>query len=601
MTDDYVIKVKEGLFTARLQSAGVSEQRSSLLSSPRRCLDVLQQGDTSWDTLIALCMHIYGDLAGRQSSEIDWQAEAIGPVLDAVDQTMFSPPTFVGEYGPREVPFDSELSCHVHSRVAASLLIQDDQPEIALQYLESVNEVLPPKTVVRLPRDMTWDFVERVRRPLKRLYEQFGEYQLALQLHILEGKWGSPLEHYSVAETYLVRWSEQLIEKTTVRQAKALLDAIYSLIVDTDRVDEEDRGSLADCPKDSRQFWAWFYGNKVGLLKLAHPYIKDALLHELDASDWVEGWVAASMLIEECPDWLAHRSTCMTLYWASDIEYKGARPWNARQPAHLSPSSDLYWAMRVGYCDSHIASASQTSGPTTSDLGLKLEKIEQIVSSSGVRHIRTHQEVMQEFASVALAIPTEAAARTSLEREMGAEVLDSFPAPIIEHLISAKLSRQQGRPDDSRLGTVKAIEAVFTRLIKPKLEGSASKVRILVTRPNGTWWPCTLERMGRIQLSEWATLLPGLVREGGDNSELRDALSKSFPAIDWERLGHCETGLRDASLARGQAAHDADRESYDHATREADRLWSIAVGSSSTPGLIAMLCTALGVGNSATR
>ena len=65
---------------------------------------------------------------------------------------------------------------------------------------------------------------------------------------------------------------------------------------------------------------------------------------------------------------------------------------------------------------------------------------------------------------------------------------------------------------------------------------------------------------------------------------MRDAFSLAFPSIDWKLLGHCDAALRDAANARGQSAHDADRESYGLALVEADRLWSIAVGSLATPG-----------------
>lgn len=557
-------------------------------------MEILQQGDTAWDVLVALCMHIDGYLDDRQTSGVDWHAEVSGPVFDAIAETEFSRPTFVGEYGHHEVPFDADVSRHIHSRVAASLLIQGNQPELALQYLELANQVLPPTTVVRLPRDLSWDFGERVRRPLQQLYEQSRHYELALQLHRLRGRWGSPEQHYAVTEVYLDRWTAGLKDGATVREAKTLLDTTYSVLVDSDRVDEEVRDSLADCPRDTRQFWAWFYGRTAGLLKIEHPYLKDALLRELDASDWVEGWAAASMLIEEHPDWMAHRKSCMNLYWSSDIEYKGARPWNARQPAHLSPSSDLYWAMRVGYCDAHVETGRGSAEPSTAELGEQLEKLEQIVSSGGLRAIRSHQEVMQGITSMTRAIPTEETARDSLKGDVGEVMLDSLPSAIVEHLVAAWLARQQGRPDDARVAAVKAIEAVFTRLIKRRLQEVAPRVHIRVTRPNGTHWSCSLERIGHIQLAEWAVLLPDLVKGQGGNARLRNGLSRGFPSIDWEMLGRCEPGLKDASNARGQAAHDADRESYDDAKMEADRLWSIAVGSPETPGLISKLCTALG-------
>ena len=596
LTDDYFNTARENLIASNLNIAGVKEQRRSLLSSPRRWLEVLQLGDTAWDALVALCLHINADRLDLHTSDIDWRSEASEPVLSAVADTRLSRPTFIGEYVRQDVPFDAEMSRHIHSRVAHSLLIRDENPEQALQLLESVNEILPPKTQAHLSQDLSYAFVERVRRPLQHLYEQSGNYELALDLHRMSGKGASPEKYYAVAHIYLGRWISGLRARATVGEAKTILDAIYSLLIDSDRVDEEVRESLGDCPGDTRQFWAWFYGRTVGLLKIAHPYLADALLHELDASDWVDGWAVASLLVEEHSDWLMHRRTCMALFWASDIEYKGALPWNARQPPHLSPSSNLYWVMRVGYCDTHIEAGLSSAEPSPTDLGEKLEKIEEIVSSSGIRQIRSHQEVMQEFTSLTQAIPTEESARKSLKAGIGQEMLDSLPAAIVEHLVAAWLAKLQGRPHDARVATVKAIEAVFTRLIESRLSKIAPRVQVRVTRPNGSNWIYSLERMGHIQLAEWAELLPDLVRGKGENSKLRNALLRGFPGIDWELLGRCGAPLRDAANARGQSAHDADRESYDLALLEADRLWSIAVGSLATPGLIPTLCTALGTG-----
>ena len=603
LTEEFFTKVREDRLSSRLKWAGVVGQRRSLLSSPHRCRDLVRDADASWDVLLALCIHMAWDLADLRASAIDWQSEVSEPVFQAVAETERFRPDFIGiqpafdaEDPQLRVPFDADLSRYAHSRVAAALLIQDDRPDLALQFLASVNEMLLPKTQARLSQDLSYDLVNSVRLPLQQLYEQLGHYELALQLHRMRGPWPSPAEHFALAESYLERWTSELKESATVQEAKVLLDAVYSLLVDSDGVNEEVRDSLADCPKDTRQFWAWFYGRTAGLLKIAHPYLKDALLNELNSYKWVEGWAAATVLVEEHPDWVAHRKACMNLFRASDIEYKGARPWNARQPAHLSARSDLYWAIRVGFCDSQIEAEKGTALPSNADIREQLDDIRHITSSGGLRAIRSHKEVMQEFALLRQGIPTEEAARKSIGDEIGQEMLDSLPAAIVEHLVSAWLARIQGRPSEARVATVKAIEAVFTRIVKNRLRETSPRVKIRVTRPNGKHWTYSLERIGHVQLSDWSMLLPDLVRGRGENRKLRDALSRGFPSINWELLDHCATGLSDASNARGQAAHDADRESYDHATREADRLWSIAVGSLTTPGLLSMLSTALGVG-----
>ena len=101
-------------------------------------------------------MHIDPYPTYLASSGIDWQAEARELVLDMVQETESFRPIFVGERVYEELPFNADLSRHIHSRVAAALLIRDDQPDLALEFLEYTNEILPPKTVVRLPQDLSW-------------------------------------------------------------------------------------------------------------------------------------------------------------------------------------------------------------------------------------------------------------------------------------------------------------------------------------------------------------------------------------------------------------------------------------------------------------
>ena len=220
-------RIERGLVTA-----GVSEQRSSLLSEAERCVEAVRRGDTAWDVLNALCMHVGWERAYDLPSGIDWTAETQGQVLGAVDETERYKPSFARSDAFQEVPFGRDLSRYFHSRVAAGLLLLEGSPQLALQFLERVNELLPPRRQARLSHDISWDGAYRVRRALRLLYDRFEDYEHALQLHRLEGGWGNSEQHFAKAESYLTRWVEQLNRGASVEEAKTLLAVHHRVIND---------------------------------------------------------------------------------------------------------------------------------------------------------------------------------------------------------------------------------------------------------------------------------------------------------------------------------------------------------------------------------
>lgn len=328
-----------------------------------------------------------------------------------------------------------------------------------------------------------------------------------------------------------------------------------------------------------------------------HPHLREAVRHEIEEG-WTEGWPAAALSVEESDNWTERRAQCLFLYEVSDIEYKGARPWDARQPAHLSPESDLYWAMRVGYCDAHLSDSSAGEGITLAGVSEQVSDVKEMVTASSLRALRSQEQIKGGIKSLTTAIPTPATARDRIMEALGSAMFGELPAKTIEHLIDAWMASQQWHADEARLSVTKAIESVFTRLIKSKLattESNFLKIRITVARQNGTEWYCSVSNMRKIQLGEWAGVLPGLEIVDGSNSEFAAAIRQAFPDADINALGKCSAELTEVPEARGQAGHDGDREDFDHAFAQAEKLWSIALGSLETPGLIAKLCLALGI------
>ena len=147
MTDDRRPAFQERTAARILQMARVDDDRLGPLSSERRCLEILQMGDTEWDVLMALCVYIGLDQAEYETSGIDWSDEAYGPVLQAIRDTADTPPALPDDDDDpyQTIPFDPQISRYFHAGVAAGLLMRVDEPNMALRYLKEACE-LPAAT-----------------------------------------------------------------------------------------------------------------------------------------------------------------------------------------------------------------------------------------------------------------------------------------------------------------------------------------------------------------------------------------------------------------------------------------------------------------------
>lgn len=576
-------------------SPHIDEERIRALSSVEWCISLMDAGETHWDVLHAICTHLayssYEDAAVR----VDWESRAYSPIMDAVHETALAgAPAPRGEVYGREV-LTPELSRFFHARVAAGMLLEASQPQVALQYLEQADEVLTRESNILLSTDIAFSGSSRVMRTLRRLYEGFEDYEQALAVHMREGALGAQSEFFERCAAYLTGWGLQLQNNASTGAAVSILDCILQLVDGTEGVDEESRDSPSDSPRNTRQFWSWFYGMMSGRLSLAHPYLKKALVQEVVASDWRDGWPVASLMTEEREDWTEYLATCKRFYSAADVEYKGARPWDATQPPHLSPQSDLYWAMRIGFCEAQVESLGTTQVLSAAALRQALDDIQETLSAIGVRSLRVSEEMKDSLRTLQDAVPTERAASLSITATMGQETFRQLPVETIQHLVVAWLARRQGRLDDARVGTVKAIESVFNRVVVERLQARAPQVKVAIRPPGRASEMRSIQRIGQVSLRDWSTVLGGISLTEGPNSEFAHALADCFPGADLGSLKSCAPGLRAVMNARGQAAHDPNSETYEERLSEADFLWSAAVGTIVEPGLIPRLCAALDI------
>ena len=595
MTNDASGSHYEHFIQLLLTSPHIDEGRSKELATVDRCVRLLQDGDGAWDVMFAICTHLEHYHYDDRPQRANWAQEAEHLVIDTVFETAFPPPSLPSRDPYGRETLDPVLSRYFHSRVAAGLLVEKEQASMAQRFLEEAYDLLATDTKARFSIDIEFAGATRVRSALRRIYESLEDYERALDMHLHSGIAGARPEFYDRCEAYLTGWLFRLMRTPSNAAAIDLLDSALLLMEETEGFVDQNLESLADSPRNTRQYWSWFCGLAVGRLIIPHPYLKDALIQEVRAGEWPEGWPVISLLVEECKDWAKQRDVCRSLYEAADVDYKGSRPYNAVQPAHLSPQSDLYWAMRIGFCDAHMDNNQGSEGLSTQELGEGLEDVRQMLSSIGLRSLRSLEGLRHDMLSLTGAIPTEGAVRLVIAETMGRENLDALPQESLQHLIEARLARLQGRPDDARAATAKAIESIFTRVVRERLMQHDPDLRIRVRRPTGGVIWRSVKQLGRMQLRDWGTVLADLNDENGCCAALAQAFATGFPAIDLQALALCSQGLVEASIARGQAAHDADRESYEVHTNYADNLWDIAVGDVSSPGLLSRLCSALGL------
>ena len=156
-----------------------------------------------------------------------------------------------------------------------------------------------------LPHSGLADYVQHAERPwVSSLplggarpvsYEHSEDYEKALEMRRLRGVEAAPLQYFATFEVYLAGWLMQLQESAAASDAKNLLASVYSLLEEAEGVDEELKDSLSDCPKDTREFWAWCYGQMAG--RLCHcSFLLEGSLPARDETVRMGGGVARDQL-----------------------------------------------------------------------------------------------------------------------------------------------------------------------------------------------------------------------------------------------------------------------------------------------------------------
>ncbi len=602
-----VLDSHERLVSMSLTWAGIDEDRADYLGDYKNIVrDLGNPHREDWPLLRAAMHHIahaqqlnlehnlwLGEeiLASFGRSQYDLQYLVLDtrsdrPVPQIDPQEMF----------PR-YRMTAQEATYYYCRAALAILVSKDDPHRAIELfeeLDSIFDVIHPSYCL-LPTETHSFLLEHELDRLPVLYERVARYEDALNYtpisFDLSGRSGSSCD---VAIRRLEGWLEQLRQSGGIAAVERCLDMIYEWLDSAADVDEEERNQLEECPTATRQFWAWYYGNALGRLLVARPSLLASLRDEIEAGDWQNCWHVAAVLFETPPEsWSQYRERGVKLYNSSDIEYrsKGPVPWNAVQPPHLSPQSDLYWAMRIGFADAY-SGTEVVQRVSLVDVADTLERIETIASSTGQHVLRTERNTDDLAADVRNRIPPNPEYWHKLLQEELPSLTSKLPRAAVDHLIDARRHRFSNQWDACKVSLCKSLEALFVRILVPRIRALAESNELIleVSRGKGSR-KYRQQRWSEILISHWPDILRTST-DDGVNKPLRLAFPRAFPDVDLDAVVSLNVELARIAQLRGSSAHD-NTAADDRKASDVDECWNLVVGNGE--GFLLKFYSALGL------
>ena len=588
----------------------LDDERATYLSDYKSVLsDLPAANGEGWDLAFATVVHIaYAD-GFLDELVTEFKERALTHVERLEAETYGDRPTL--QLRQNEPPVTYDLNprwlTYIWSRIAIGVMAASDDPAHAIRLYEDITHLFPPYVDDRV-QGMSFSLAPQfVRSRLQGLYERVERFDDALNLSIPSAnEIGWPrtgTEQYQSIARHFDGWMEQLQKAAGIAEVKRFLDLTYRLIKKVDGIDREERVQLSVCPYDTRQYWAWYYGYALGQLLASRPSLRESLFGELEAEDWDEGWPAGGVLFDSSDDsWEEYRSRCLRFYHSADIEFLerggslfGERtPYGERQPPHLSPQSDLYWAIRVGFADAHLQNSVERP-ESRNDIAGTLERVATTVGSTAQHVLRTEREMDRHWEDIRKGLPPkEEYWREELRRILDT-VYEVLPEPTIQHLIKASDRGYANDSDGQRVTTAQAVESLFQELLEPRiLEDPSPKEPILIVPqrrgkpkkyPKGNWH--------MIQVSSWAQILR-TTGAGGRNEDLGKALGKSFSNLSLDAVVALYQELEKIAELRGDASHHSQDSEQDKA-KKAEALWSLVVGGVGYAGFLTRFSLAFGL------
>lgn len=355
-----------------------------------------------------------------------------------------------------------------------------------------------------------------------------------------------------------------------------------------------------ECKKESPQFLAWKFGQIVGrfayndirwredpLVKLSD--IKDFISDQYEDEPFYKMWhimgVVATFLSEYDlkRDWRKLREHYIEMW-------KGAYTYRGTSLSEISPESDLYWAMRIGFADKILELMQQVETkvqvqPALPNLLRDVESIKEIVSAMALHQRVDHERIIKRLPESTKEIQCE------LEGKLGS-VWRELPSKVVNPLVKAEKYYRTGvNDDDAKVWFNKSVEASLNfYMVRPLLsflqKRGHEEINICLPSPSGLREGRPYQkRIGKLALWEWGAVLETLINPSGKtlsdlgNSKFREFMKTHLGGSRFPDFRSLSESLRTISSLKGSSSHYKDADSrYESEKSGLERMRNLVLG-----------------------
>lgn len=260
-----------------------------------------------------------------------------------------------------------------------------------------------------------------------------------------------------------------------------------------------------ECKKESAQYLSWKFGQIAGHFTLQDniwhddpfKYFRQFADHSLfndEAFEFIFGPVRTaeafnrilSLMSEYSPERnLAKVRERYIALWGWSNSYTGL------PLSEISPHTDLYWAMKIGFLDKVLEGAQQTALVPTTQQQISINNMEtnkDILTVIALRQLKLEQDLERIQGRLP---PDKRDIRTFLESKLRL-IWRELPAPVVETLIKAEMYYKSDiNTAEAKVEFFKVVEASFwhcfvTPLIDFVKKNYHGQIRIYLPPPKGT-------------------------------------------------------------------------------------------------------------------
>lgn len=564
---------------------------------------LLKEEHLDWFVLFAASVHI-SYARSYLPNVIDRFQDAERSSLEQVVYATFSGyPDFDSNLNASPVALDlnPNRSSYFHSRCALAMLVENEEPERAIELLAPLRDFFPPRANVNHSRDISYQGRQIFWGLLKNLYARIEDFRSAIEMSLVGSMRFGNLDGYREFILFLEGLGRQVWQgPASVDDAIFLLDSSLAVIRQCRKADELERDDLSECGIDTIQYWAWNYGGHVAELVHHKPHLASTLLDQVQSAEWDDGWPAAALIFEssETRSWAEYRKKAIALYDAASVEYGGGYPYGTTPPPHFSPEGDVYWAARVGLADRMLALRGGETMPDLVSIHERIEAIQSIGTSHFQKSIRVEIEQNRRFDQIQNSFPRGPDDIRASLREALDDQWNQLPSAVVNYLVNSERLWDAGlNPDQMQIEMAKAVEALIYHLMLAPVAEHASRVGMAEPRleftsggTNKRSYPP--RNWHRLAFGQWAEVLERAA-DSVDEPYVT-ALIDLYPAFKNNLAKTIAEGIRKTGEYRAASAHHTESVGIDTALESAARMRALILGDKTNKSLLVEMIDCFG-------